>query len=293
MIVPLIGAVLLVIAIFAAVLAVGLRFGELAAEHTRSGARTSAIDEWGLRGPVLLAARFIGDGMAERRRALEEQLVLAGRPWGGITGDDYLALGLVAIVGTVACFLLLGFLLPLPLAIAFAVVAAVVAFWLWKQILEIEAVQRKENIWREFPFFLDTFGMTMEAGANFNEALTIYANNNTQSSFARDVTNVLNRIQGGASEDDATREMLPAIGVVEIRRSIEVILDAKKEGAGKLLAILRQISDDMRKKRWEDAERASQELRIKLALPTMLIVVALLILVLTPGLVEMGRSGLF
>jgi Flp pilus assembly protein TadB len=135
--------------------------------------------------------------------------------------------------------------------------------------------------------------MTMEAGANFNQALTIYVANNPHTTLSRDVNNALNRVQAGGGVLDAVAEMLPAISIDEVRRSIEAILAAERRGGSKRLAILKRIADDMRKKRWEDAERASQELRIKLALPTMLIVVALLILIFTPVVVQVGRSGLF
>lgn len=290
---PLVGAGFAGLAAFLFVAWVLPALNAIEAEHRASRPRRMIMDDYGLRGLTALAERYVGPMFATTIFALDQKLRVAGRPWGGISGSEYLGLGIVAIcVGFLVGFVANVFLIGAKWALLFGWVVAGVVFLVWWLAISDLVKRRRENTWREFPFFLDTLTMTMQAGATLPQALKIYVRSNEGATLARDLADALNRAEAGADILVATEETLERVTIDEIAVTMKAILEAERMGADRL-RLLRDNATDIRSKRWEQAERASEVLKTKITLPTMFIMIAVVILILAPAVVEIGSSGLF
>jgi tight adherence protein C len=258
--------------------------------HRQKRDRVLLMDRYRLRAWVALIEPYCRGPFSKR---LEDQLYAAGSPWGGTSGSEYLALGVIGIAGSVIVGLFLGLLLGgVGFGIFFALLLALPIGAVWYLSIGSIIKRRREMTWREFPFFLDTLVMTMEGGATLAQAIEIYVRSNPQSLFAADLSNAVNRSQAGTDMIEALEETLDRINVNEIKQTMQNILTAEIEGADRL-HLMRENADDMRARRWEESEKLTEILKTKIVLPTMMIFMSVMLLILAPAFVEVGNSGLF
>lgn len=258
--------------------------------HRDRRRRVLLMDRYRLRGLVALIEPYVEGAWSKR---LDHRLYAAGSPWGGTSGSEYLALGIIGLAASLLAGLVLGFLLKgIGWGLFFALLFALPVGAAWHVALSSTIKRRIEMTWREFPFFLDTLVMTMEGGATLAQAIEIYVRSNPQSTFAADLSNAVNRSQAGTDIIGALEETKDRIIKSEIKQTMQNILTAEIEGADRL-HLMRENADDMRARRWEESEKMTETLRTKIVLPTMLIFMSVMLLILAPAFVEVGNSGLF
>ena len=290
---PLLGTALAGTAIFLAILLTIPMLARLEEQHRVRRPRQMIIDRYHARGLVALIEPHVSAQLARTCASIDRMLRVAAPEWGGINGTEYLSFGLIAIcTGFLVGFVPAGLLIGLRAGVAFGLVVAAVAGGLWWLAISDVIKHRREDTWRQFPFFLDTLVMTMQAGATLPQALKIYVRSNPEAALARDLADALNRAEAGVDILSAIEETLERVTVEEIVVTMRAILHAERMGADRL-RLLRENAADIRAKRWEQADRASEVLKTKITLPTMLIMLAVVILILSPAVVEIGKSGLF
>ena len=263
------------------------------ARHRVRRPRRTLLDDFHVRGPVAIVEPSVLRLLPDVVEDVDRRLLVGGRPWNGISGAEYTAFGVVVVAGAALAGLLAGTLAGGPrIGAAFAIGFCGLAAYVWHLAI-IGVIQRRErSSWKEFPFFLDTLVMTMEAGATLPQGIEIYVRSNAGASLARDMDDALNRVEAGADILRAIEETLDRVTVEEISSTMRAIIQAERQGADRM-RLLRETAQDVRDKRWEAAEEAAETLKAKLTLPTMLVMMAVFILILGPALLQVGRSGLF
>lgn len=219
-------------------------------------------------------------------RSLEARLVRSGRPG---TAEQTLSeaqgAGLVAGVGFVALFGLAAGAFNVLLVVLGVGVGTFVG-WLMLARVDGWVTERRKQLGRQFPYFLDLAVMSMDSGTGMLEVVDAYVRSAPGTALARELTALQADIRMGSTVDAALVAMegrIPADDVVAVSRSIRQGL---RMGTP-LAQVFREQAESMRFKRSQAAERAAEELKVKLQGPAMLLVIAVLVLVLGPAIVGM------
>ena len=258
------------------------------------GPPPNIVDRLGLRTPVEFVIAKFGSPLAGFGDQLEQKLIYAGRPFGGITGIEYAAL---LVVSSLLGFTVLGLLFGLATGSVLGGVAGgliigflpAVYFWV---VADDRMQNRRLQLSREFPYFLDLVVMTLQAQATLPESLKLYAEAARGTVMQEEVEQVMKAVALGPGLVEALRRLESRIPADEVLRVIRAMIQGETEGSNRL-ELLREHARDLRFRRWEKADRASEKLRAKIVMPAMLIVVSILLLVLAPAIVEMTTSGMF
>ncbi|TBY70990.1 type II secretion system F family protein [Rhizobium leguminosarum bv. viciae] len=162
-------------------------------------------------------------------------------------------------------------------------------FWV---VADDKAQDRKERISREFPYFLDLVVMTQQAQATLPESLRLYAEAAPGTVMSEEIEQTLKDVALGTGMIEALQRLERRMTAEEVIRVIRAVIQGEVEGSNRV-ELLREHARDLRFRRWEKADRASEKLKAKIVMPAMMIVVSILLLVLAPAIVEMMSSGMF
>ncbi|CDZ56628.1 type II secretion system F family protein [Neorhizobium galegae] len=258
------------------------------------GPPPNIVDTLGMRTPVELVLRNFSGALSESGARIDQKLLYAGRPFGGVTGLEYVALLLVSAVGGFVLFSLLFTLASGSLLGGLGagmVLGALPAGYFWL-VADDRMENRKEQISREFPYFLDLVVMTQQAQATLPESFRLYTEAAPGTLMSEEVEQTLKDVALGTGMIEALQRLERRIAAEEVLRVIRALVQGEIEGSNRL-ELLREHSRDLRFRRWEKADRASEKLKAKIVMPAMLIVVSILLFVLAPAIVEMTTSGMF
>ena len=226
--------------------------------------------------------------------SIDRKLVLAGNPGKGLNGYEY-----ISIVELIAILIFLFFLVALFVLgqLTFATMIMVIIItaiitWVSFEWLNNQVIARKKEISRLFPYFLDLSVMTMEAGTSFLETIDIYIRDNPDSALTEELTMLSSEVSMGNTFDEALMNFEHRISSEEVQNTLRAIRQGQKMGTP-MANILRDQAETVRFKRSQNAERAAEEMKIKLQGPAMLLMVSVLLLILGPALVEVLNSGVF
>ncbi|WP_181708496.1 type II secretion system F family protein [Chthonobacter rhizosphaerae] len=256
------------------------------------GPPPNIVDSLGLRTPVEFVMASTGTALDDLAAKVDQKLVYAGRPFGGVTGREYVALLLVtSAIGAPILGVLFGLasgnlLFGVIGGLFFGLMPAIY-FWVYA---DDRMQNRKERLSQEFPYFLDLVVMTQQAQATLPESLRLYAEAAPGTVMAEEIDQTLKDIALGTGVIEALQRLERRVVAEEVVRVIRAVIQGEIEGSNRL-ELLREHARDLRFRRWERAERASEVLKAKIVMPAMMIVVAILLLVLAPALVEM--TGMF
>jgi tight adherence protein C len=220
-------------------LAVALEVGS-----TRTSAASSAIDRMGMRfAPGVL--RMMGPGRVDKKR---RQIDLAGNP-GGLTIDRYAARRAVyAVLGFGGAF---NFLVRDQVFIALLMVAF---GFLWVEVGIFAAIrQRKDQIERTLPDFLDVLAVVVSAGLNFRDALE-RVSEKYQGPWADELKITLRQMDMGVSRRQAFEELRRRNDSEQVAMFVTALQQGEELGAP-IVDTLIQIANDMRRTDAQNARR--------------------------------------
>ncbi|UNM16357.1 type II secretion system F family protein [Streptomyces formicae] len=220
-------------------LAVALEVGA-----TRTTAVGSAVDRLGMRyAPAIL--RMMGPARVNKVR---RKIDLAGNP-GGLTIDRYAArravYGFLGLFGAFA-MLLRGQAFLALFMIAFGV--------FWVEIGIVAAIrQRKDQIERTLPDFLDVLAVVVSAGLGFREALERVAEK-YEGPWADELRITLRQMDMGVSRRQAFDELRRRNDSEQVAQFVTALQQGEELGAP-IVDTLIQIANDMRRTDAQNARR--------------------------------------
>lgn len=226
------------------------------------------------------------------RAQITQKLLFAGQP-GALNAAEYLSL--VEWSG-MATFLLVALLLLWSgvgtLALCFiGLLLSVTVAWLVYAWLDHMVTERRLQISRQFPYFLDGAVMSMEAGSSFEQVVEIYVQDNAQDALAEELRFMLKEVHLGKRRNEALLALRNRLAAEEVRNAISATVQGTRAGT-RLGDILRGQADAIRFKRSQLAERAAEELKIRLMGPTVLMMIAIFLLILGPVFINIVTSGI-
>lgn len=230
---------------------------------------------------------------ADHRDALEQRLLYAGRPAGAMTAAEFMAGGQLLALLIFLIFLVLGLMTGNIIGLGFAsgAIAGAVAYWFLTEYIQNLVTARKSLISRQFPSFLDLAVMSAKAGASFLETLEIYVRSNPATALAEELSLVIQDISMGATLEESLGEFKARVPVEPIRNATDAIIQGQSVGTP-IANVLEDQADAIRFHRSQAAERAAEELKVKIMGPIVLMMIAVFILIMGPAVLEVMKSGI-
>lgn len=236
---------------------------------------------------------FTGPSFAARRERFDRRIVAGGFE-GLLSGWELMALEVInpLAMGLVWCAVvhLFGMLDDTvrayfwPLAILGVVLFALQpALWLRQTVRA-----RQKSIQRAMPFMIDLLTLSVEAGMDFMGAIQRATAGRRMDALNEEFIRVGNEIRLGTPRQKALRNLAERVDMPDMRSFCFALIQADELGVG-IGQILRILSDQMRQKRFDRAERLANEAPVKMLFPLMLFIFpAVFIILLGPILSRVG-----
>lgn len=179
---------------------------------------------------------------------------------------------LAALGGTLLFGLLAGsFFLA---ALAFLAGAALPVFW-----LRDKALVRERKILRELPNALEVLSLCSEAGLSLEQSLDQYLKNARKGPLLDELGGILEQTRSGASRKSALQTVSARLDLTDFSLFSTSLIQAEKFGTG-IAKTLRQLSLTLRDKQTQRAEKAVQEMPVKMLLPLVLFILPVTFLII-------------
>jgi tight adherence protein C len=235
-------------------------------------------------------AEIFGRLFTETQRvAVQQQLMEAG--WHLITPAQIA----VRALGACGVGLSLGLLLGQLMGWSFLYILATVLFTIGGLYLPFSQLstavkERKIQLMRGLPDFLDMLSSTVQAGLAFNAALG-YAIEVTSGALREEIHAVLSEIRMGRSRADAMKSMASRVRQPDISAMVTSIVQAERLGSN-LGKVLNELADEARNKRMMRAEEIAALMPVKMIIPMALFMLpALFVMIFGPVVARYFSSG--
>ena len=226
-------------------------------ERAEAVRRQMQLAAWPAQPPVLFGAQLV---FATAGALLTLPLFL-------LSGSPAIATGLGAVFG------LCGWFMP-----AFA--------------LDSAADSRQERIVKDLPFAIDLVGTAMHAGLDFNAAVRYYVGLGFQSPLTAEFAQMLREVELGMSRTDALSAMAERVQSPPFTSFVDAVAHSAEVGAS-LVGTMRMQGEDMRRARFNIAERKAQRAPSIMIFPMAIFIVpAVFIVIGVPVWMQLESTGL-
>jgi len=175
----------------------------------------------------------------------------------------------------------------------FLIIAAALSFYLPDRELEEKVKNRRIQMLIDFPEFLNKLALLVNAGMTISgaiEKITIDARNlgiSVKRTLYGELEKTWNEIKLGKSEIKAYEDFAKRCRLPEITRFTSVLIQNLRRGSTELVAILKLQSVECWISRKNAARILGEEAETKLLFPMMLMLVAILIIVIAPSVMQL------
>ncbi|HUO56841.1 MAG TPA: type II secretion system F family protein [bacterium] len=180
---------------------------------------------------------------------------------------------LLLSMGSCFLFLLLSESLFLSFA-AFCLGAALPLLWANEQ-----ALLREKKLLRELPNALEILSLCSEAGLTLEQGMDQYLRNAQKGPLKEEFSGILEQTRSGASRKSALEAASNRLKLTDFSLFSTSLIQAERFGTG-VSKTLRQLSLTMRDKQSQRAEKAVQEMPVKLLFPLILCIMPVTFLII-------------
>lgn len=229
---------------------------------------------------------------------LDQQLTYAGRPYGGVSGQHYLAaaaaLSVMVGAGVGLFFALNALINGQPAVLSFF------RWWLFGTgfvliflIMDVGSAAKRNSaeIEREFPFFLDLAVLVVQAGGTPRKALGKYVEAAPGTPLSREIA-ITAKDSDATSFDDALHRMIDRVEASSVKTILKNLAQGERS-SGEAEAFYSDQADELRYLREEMANRAAERLRTNIVMPVFLMLMSIIIAALAPTIVSIRSNGFF
>ncbi len=161
--------------------------------------------------------------------------------------------------------------------------------FLYDTTLESKINERRENIKREFPEFVNKMVLLVNAGMTVPKIWEkIVLENTKETPLQAELLQTYQDMQNGMGEVEAIDTFGRRCRVKEIMKFTTVISNSMKKGGADLVGTLMQQSRECWDMRCDQAKESGAKLGTKLLIPTFMVFLALILVVLAPAMMMMG-----
>lgn len=194
----------------------------------------------------------------------------------------------LAVGGTVALALLFGAVGGVGGAVVGALMGAAM-YALPGSSMQARADERMRQLLADLPFALDLMSLVVRGGGAIPDALDAVVRTDPDSPLSQELLQVRREVGAGSSFADALRRMATRLAEPDVDNLADTFIQGEELGLP-LTRILTNLSDTVRARRYEQADAAANESNVKMLGPTMIIMVAVMILFLFPIVITMSSG---
>jgi tight adherence protein C len=264
--------------------------------HRRVAAAVGMERRTAFDNPMLAPLMQLGLTLAHRfnigaiRRRIRQDLQAAGNP-SGYSVEEYLAICLLSGLGTgfgVALFdaLALGGATAAMTGPVMAVIGFLVPIWA----LYDNAKRRLSRISKQLPYTLDLISLVMEAGSTFPEAVQTLIRDDPDDDLNQELRVALNEMSFGTTRAQALQNLAERIPLESLRSIVGAVNQAESLGTP-LASILKLQAEMLRMHRSVRAEKLAASASLRILVPSMLILLAVVIIVFAPLIIRFIEQG--
>jgi tight adherence protein C len=292
-------AAALFFAVVSAIIFIFSQPGEISMSHQRQAAiatghtdRKTIFENTALR-PILwllllIAHRLnIGGGKAWLRR----KLIAAGSP-NYYTAEEYLALSLLLGVSLSIFFEILAFALSQSFSLLAVIFGMVIGLVISLYSIANKASERLRNITRQLPYALDLISLAMGAGATFAEAARTIVSEDRNDPLNVELRAVLAEMELGTTRRQALQNLANRVPIEPMQNLVSSVIQAEELGTP-LGDVLEDQATLLRMQRSVRAENRAAVAGVRILVPCLLLVIAVLLTIFGPALVGVASDGLF
>jgi len=286
-------------AVVCLVLAVFAQGGEIHISAQRQAAIATGhtdrrtVFENALLGPLMWLLLAVGHRLAMPRakRWLQRTLVAAGSP-NYYTPEEYLAVALgvgLLLGGILQVFNLLLYGQFSVVLLLFGL-AGGVGLTLYN--LYTTAAARVRQISRRLPYALDLIALAMGAGATFTEAVRTVVGERGEDPLHVELRAMLAEMDLGATRRRALEGLAARVPLEPLRTIVASVVQAEELGTP-LTEVLADQATLMRLRRSFAAENKAAVASVRILIPCLLLVIAVILAIFGPAVIRIFRGGLF
>jgi len=226
------------------------------------------------------------------RNNLRDRLARAGY-LGGFTPDEYLAFGVFSALS----FFSLAFFFNTSVTgsprLPLCFVAAMFGAYFPVMYLDEQVMSRLTSINKDLPYMLDVLALSVGAGLDFNSSLERIVNkDSTDSPLVEEMRYVLQEVKMGTTRKEALINLKDRIPSDYVSGLVSSVVQAEQMGTP-LTNILRIQAQAIRLKRSQRAEKLAGEAPVKMIMPLLFIVGAVLLTLFGGIMVRAAKGELF
>ena len=217
-------------------------------------------------------------------------IVLAGNP-PAFTAERIVAFKIVFGIAGLVVGLMLAQLLPFTgfLKVGAVALLTLTGYTIPSAAIAARASKRQKEIRKALSDTMDLLTISVEAGLGFDAALGQVVRN-VPGPLSDEISRMLQEMQIGVSRTEALRHLTERTEVPELDGFVLSMIQADKYGVG-VAKVLRSQSQELRQKRRQRAEETAQKVPLKLLFPTIFMLLpALFVVILGPGVIKIYES---
>ena len=247
--------------------------------------------------PLLMPLMWLMLAISQRlslprlKRWLRRTLIAAGNPE-LYTPDEYLALALLTGVALAGAMEMLSLFVAEKFSFLAIVIGLVAGMGLTLLQVYSQASKRLRQITKRVPYALDLISLAMGAGATFTEAIRTVVREKTEDPFNVELRTVLAEMDLGTTRRQALQNLASRVPVEMLRGIVSSVIQAEELGTP-LAEVLHSEATLMRLQRSVRAENAAAVASVRILVPSLLILMAVVLAVFGPAIVRAAKKGFF
>jgi tight adherence protein C len=219
------------------------------------------------------------------------KLIAAGSP-NYYTSEEYLALSMMVGAVTGLVVLILYLIVYGQVSILFTALGVLVGFGLMLYQLHDQASKRLRQIGKRLPYSLDLVSLAMGAGATFTEAVRTIVREESEDPFNVELKTLLAEMDLGTTRRQSLQNLADRVPLDSVQSIVASVMQAEELGTP-LGDVLHDQATLLRLHRSYRAENAAAVASVRILLPCLLLVLAVILAVFAPAIVRAVRKGLF
>ena len=235
---------------------------------------------------VQLAKRVNLTGL---RKTIRQNLQASGNP-SGYTVDQVLALAMASAVFVGLFSSGIALLISGGMLLLFLPTMSTVGFLIPLFVLSSSAAKRTRKIGKQLPYTLDLIALVMASGSSFTEAVETLIRDDPEDDLNQELAFSLSEMEYGTTRANALMNLAERIPLDSLRSVIGAVNQAEKLGTP-LSSILKVQAEMLRMHRSVRAEKLSASASLKILVPSMLILLAVVLVIGAPLLIRFITQG--
>lgn len=221
---------------------------------------------------------------------LRKQIVSAGSP-NYFTPEEYLALSLFYGLAFAAILEFFVMLAAASISVSVIFLGMLIGTGLGLFSIYNTAQNRMLEITKKLPYTLDLISLAMGAGATFTEAIKTVIRDDPEDTFNIELQAILSEMEYGTPRRKALQNMASRIPIPSAQNLVASIIQAEELGTP-LAKVLRDQSQLLRMQRSVRAEQLAASASIKILLPCLLLVIAVMLATFGPSILQIAKNGI-